>query len=87
MLNASKSLIDQDLDNLLLSSYSDVNALEKKLVILIDICFANTHQLQYAYNLALESVHVVYENECENLHILRNDFENNEDRTRVESST
>jgi len=79
ILEASKSIIDQNLNNLLLSSYNDINSLEKKLVILIDICFADIHQLYYAYNLAQENLHVVYENECDNLNTIRNDFENNKD--------
>ncbi len=77
-LDASKSLIEQNLDNLLLSSYEDINSIEKKFVILIDICFVNINQLLYAHNLALENVYVIYENECENIQAIRNNFENNE---------
>ena len=79
ILEASQSLIDQNLDNLLLSSYSDINSLEKKVVILIDICEADTFQLQYACNLSLENLHVVYEDECENIKTIREILENNKE--------
>lgn len=79
LLDSSKKLIDQDIDNLLLCGYSDINSLDAKFVILMDICFASSVELEYAYNICSDSVYVLYEDECEKLASLRSDFEDNKE--------
>jgi len=71
LLDSSKSLIDQDLDNLLLCSYEDIHSLEIKFVILMDVCQADIKQLRYAYNLAKESVYILYKEKCKNLALIK----------------
>jgi len=75
LLDSSKNLIDQDLDNLLLSSYEEINSIDVKFVVLMDICEADIKQLEYAYNLPQDAVYVLYEEECDNLALIRNNFE------------
>jgi hypothetical protein len=79
LLNSSKNLIDQDLNSLMLSSYDDINSLNVKFVILMNICYADVDELSYAYNLAKKKVYVLYEGECENLALIRNNFENHQE--------
>ena len=86
LLDSTKNLIDQNLDNLLLSTYKDINGLNAKFIILMDVCFAQHTQLDYAINLSDFKTFVLYDDECENIYHLRNNFENNKDRTRVEES-
>ncbi len=75
-LDSSKNLIDQDLNSLILSSYEDINSLDVKFAILIDISSVDIYKLQYASNLAKEKVYILYQDECENLNILKDNFEN-----------
>jgi len=75
-LDSSKNLIDQDLNSLILSSYEDINSLDVKFAILIDISSVDIYKLQYASNLAKEKVYIFYQDECENLNILKDNFEN-----------
>ncbi|MCD4667908.1 MAG: hypothetical protein K8R44_04885 [Sulfurimonas sp.] len=79
LLDSSKNLIDQDLNSLMLSSYDDINSLNVKFVILMNICYADVDELSYAYNLAKKKVYVLYEDECENLALIRNNFENHQE--------
>ncbi|MCX6077431.1 MAG: hypothetical protein NTW78_11200 [Campylobacterales bacterium] len=75
LLDNSLKLIDQDIEKLLLATYSDTNAIEAKFVILMDICFASLIELEYAYNICSDSVYVLHDDECKKLISLRSDFE------------
>ncbi len=77
LLDSSQNLIDQDLNHLLLATYMDINGINAKFVILLDVCFAPRKELKYAFNLCEEAVYVLYEDECEQLNKLRNNFEDN----------
>ena len=72
LLDSSKNLINQDLDTLVLSSYQDINSLEAKHIILLDIDSAEFDEFNYACNLASENLFILYEDECENLNYLIN---------------
>jgi hypothetical protein len=86
LLDSSKNLMDQDLDNLLLSTYSDINGIHAKYIILMDVCFAKRVELEYAVNLSFEKTFVLYDEECTNIYHLRNNFENNKNIAGVEKS-
>ncbi len=86
LLDSSKNLMDQNLDNLLLSTYSDINGVYAKFVILMDACFASRVELEYAVNLSFEKTFVLYDEECGNIYHLRNNFESNKDESGVEKS-
>ena len=75
ILNAKESLVDQDLDNLLLASYDDIYDIDADYVILMDIANAEIKKLQYAFNLCRKSVYILYDQESENLQFIRNNFE------------
>ena len=77
LLDGSISLIDQDLDSLLLASYNDIYSIEADYVIMMDICSTDIKKLEYAFNLCKKSVYVLYDNESENLSLIRNNFESN----------
>ena len=79
LLDSSKNLVNQNLNTLLLSSYNDINSLDVKFVILINICYADIYKLNYAYNLAKKRVYVLYEDECENLTLIRSNFESHKE--------
>ena len=79
LLDSSKNLINQDINNLLLSTYSEINGINSKFVILMDVCFAPPKELEYAFGLAERAVYVLYEDECEQVMSLRNSFESNQE--------
>ncbi|MFA6137952.1 MAG: hypothetical protein WC667_07685 [Sulfurimonas sp.] len=77
LLDNSLKLMDQDIEKLLLATYSDTNAIEAKFVILMDICFASFIELEYAYNICSDTVYILHDDECKKLMSLRSDFEDN----------
>ena len=77
LLDGSKSLVDQNLDNLLLACYDDICSIEANYVILTNIALADTRKLEYAFNLCKKSVYILYDEESDNLNLIRNNFENN----------
>ena len=77
MIEGSKSLMHQNLDNVLLTTYNATNSLEPKYVILMDVSGVNTQELEYAYNLCSQNVYILHNEESKNLEQLRNNFGNN----------
>ncbi|MDD2789905.1 MAG: hypothetical protein PHU40_04485 [Sulfurimonas sp.] len=87
LLDSSKNLIDIDLNNLTLASYEDIDALHAKFVILLDIAEVSASKRSYAFDLASDSVYVLYEEDCEIIENLRKEYESRKERTRVEEPT
>lgn len=79
MIDSSKKLLFKNSDSIMISTYSETNSLEAKFVILLDICFADEKELEYAYNLAYDTVYVLYRGKSENLTKLKNNFEDNKE--------
>ncbi|MCD6433728.1 MAG: hypothetical protein J7L21_06775 [Sulfurimonas sp.] len=79
LLDSSRNLIDQDLDNLLLSTYSQISGITAKYVILLGISLASIQELNYAVNSSKDSVYILYEDECEKLSMLKEKFEKNKE--------
>jgi len=75
LLDSSKNLVDQDIDNLVLSTYEELGTINAKFVILLDVCCASKEQLKYASNLCEESCYVIYDKDCENIKDLRSKYE------------
>ncbi|WP_372999625.1 hypothetical protein [Sulfurimonas sp.] len=71
LLDSSSNLLSQDLDNLLLCSYSQISSMNSKFVILMDVAEASLNEIEYALNLAEESAYVLYEDESENIKTLK----------------
>ncbi len=74
-VDSSQALINQHFDNLLFCSYADIYELHTEHIILMDLCFTSKNQIEYAFNLALTSVNVLYGAECEEIKELRNKYE------------
>jgi hypothetical protein len=75
MLDSSKSLLYQDENTILLCSYTDIYELRAKHVILLDICLTSTDKLKYAFNICTDNVYVLYEEECDKLSLIKENFE------------
>lgn len=43
----------------------------------MDICSASVQELEYAYNLPQEATYILYEEDCDNITQIKNNFENN----------
>ncbi|WP_031347874.1 hypothetical protein [Sulfurimonas hongkongensis] len=74
-VDSSLSLASQDLDGLLLCSYSDIASMNTKIVVLMDIEDTSLNQLQYAASLAQKTIYILYEQECQNIKILKEKYE------------
>jgi len=79
VLDSSINLIDQELNNLHLCTYADINAIYVKHIILMDLCFTSENQIEYAFNLPYLSVDVLYEEDCQEIKNLRNSYESSKE--------
>ncbi|MBU1659834.1 hypothetical protein KKG72_12415 [bacterium] len=79
LLDSSQNLIDQKLDNLLLSTYNHLSGISAKFVILLDIDSATNEQASYAINLGEDTVFILYDEESDYINELRDKFESNKD--------
>lgn len=86
-LKSSENLMNQKFSQLMLATYEDINALSAKHIIMLDLCFTNPHKLEYALNIASHSVHLLYEEDCQEIINLKDKYESNQERTRVEGTT
>lgn len=71
LLDSSRNLIYQDLNNLILCSYAEISAMSSKYVILLDVGEASLNEVEYALNLAEDTAYIIYEQNCENIEILK----------------
>lgn len=85
LLDSSKNLIDQDLYNLLLCSYSQISSMNSKFVILMDIADASLNEIQYAINLAEDKAFILYVEESQNIKILKEKNDKNSADTIVDT--
>jgi len=79
LLDANKHLVDQKLDSLVLASYDDIIDLTAEHLIVMDLCCATQDQLQYTLNIAEQTLHILYEEECDKITMLKEKYENNEE--------
>ncbi|MDY0116413.1 MAG: DEAD/DEAH box helicase family protein [Sulfurimonadaceae bacterium] len=75
LLDSSKTLLNQELDALLLASYSEISGLHAKFVLMLDIDKASQSQIEYAKNLATDTLYIVYEESCEMIEKLKEQYE------------
>jgi len=76
LFDASKHLLEQEVDVLLLLTYKDIVDIKAKQVILIDICSQEIDILHYAFGMTKEKIHILYEKECEHSKLLKEKYEN-----------
>jgi len=77
LLDSSQNLINQKLDSLLLANYTDINELNADHIVLLDTCFSNFVEVEHAISLAKKSVTIIYEEECQTINNLKEEYENN----------
>ena len=87
LLDSSQNLINQNFDSLLLLTYSDTNALQAEHLILLDLCFTTQAEIDYAVNMAKNSVDVIFEENCKEIEDLRIKYESDYERSPVEEET
>jgi len=86
-IDAQKSLIEQDFTQIGIGSYEDINALSVKHIIMLDLCFTPYSHIEYALNIATQSVYILYEEECPQILELKDSYESSQEQRRVEEST
>ena len=77
VLQSHISLMNQNFTNVLLSHAQDINSLSPHHIIIMDLYSASVNEIEYALNLALKSVTVIYEKNSQEIKDLRNKYENN----------
>lgn len=75
LLDSSQNLLYQKLDSLILASYSQISSMESKFVILLDISDSPINEVIYALNLSTDTSYIIYEEESEDIQIIRNRVE------------
>ncbi len=75
LIDSSKKIIEQNLNNLLLSTYEDMLSLDAKHILLMDVCTISLDKINYAYHIAQESISILYEEECEKIFEIKDNFE------------
>jgi hypothetical protein len=81
LLDSSKSLLDQELDSLLLATYEQISGLHAKFVIMLDIEQAHKGHIEYAQNLATDTLYAVYEESSQAIETLKEKYETKDERS------
>jgi len=74
-LNSSTQLINQESHKLTFCGYQDTNEFQTNHIILMDLCFSSINEIEYALNLSDQSVHILYEEDCQEIKQLRTKYE------------
>ncbi|SFV75423.1 hypothetical protein MNB_SM-3-975 [hydrothermal vent metagenome] len=72
LLDNTKTSQEQNLETLVLSTYYDFFGIEKKYIIILDICLAPYKELAYLFFLSKEQTYLIYEEECDVIVSLKN---------------
>ena len=72
LLDSSKKLIDQNLDNILLVTHDKTSAINARFVIVLDVCEASKISLMHAIGSAQDTVYLLYEHNCEQIENMTN---------------
>ena len=76
LLDSSKGLIDQEMNCIILTTYDDIVGLTMKHLIMLDCCEVDDEtKLEYAYEMASQSVTLFYNKECPALERLKEIYE------------
>ncbi len=73
-LDSSKGLIEQNLENLLLTTYNQISSISAKFVILLKVDDISELELKYAMSSAKENVTILYEDEDDTIINLKKHF-------------
>lgn len=78
LLDNTNTITNLEVNNLILSSYTHISGMSKKVVILLDVHTTAYNEIEYAVGLAQNRAYILYEDdECENIKSLRNRYESN----------
>jgi len=77
LLDSSQNLINQTLDDLVLATYSDINALSYKHTILLDLAMSNRDEIISAIEIALQSATLIYEQDNDIINQIKEIYESN----------
>ncbi|MBN2816239.1 MAG: hypothetical protein JXQ67_06110 [Campylobacterales bacterium] len=86
-ISSENHLLEQTFSQLTLTTYTDINTLSAKHIIMLDLCSTNLHTAIYTLNLAEKSVHVLYEDESQEIIDLKEMYESSKERRGVEEPT
>lgn len=75
ILNKNIHFLYQIDSKILLCEYSYINELKAKHIILMDVCSTSIDKLKCAFNLCLDSVYILYEDDCDRISMIRENFE------------
>ncbi len=75
IIDASKHLLEQKFDSLLLTTYSDIVDIDAKHVILMDVCYGNKDEITYACSIATQTLKILYEEDCQEIERLKETYE------------
>jgi hypothetical protein len=71
LVDGSLNLIDNNLKNLLLATYDDIFSIDVKHIILMGVSLKETNLIKYACELAQESSTILYQEQSENISLLK----------------
>jgi hypothetical protein len=86
-LDSSKHLINQEFSPLILATYTDINTLSAKHIIMLDLCSESPDKIEYALNIDTLSTYVLYQEDCQEIIDLKDKYESSQERARVEGTT
>lgn len=78
-LEGGEHLLYQDFSGVLLATYADINAVSAKHIIILDLCFTNLYEIEYAFHLAQKTVDILYEEDCQEIINLRKLYESEQE--------
>jgi hypothetical protein len=70
-IEANSSSLELNFNAVLLTTYDAIAQLKAKHVILLDTCMQKREKLLYAYSIATDSLHILYEEECDKIRLLK----------------
>ncbi len=76
LLDSSKNLLYQELDNIILATYNQISSMEYKFVLLLDLETISIDKAIYASNLSTNTSYIIYDEEGGNIKKLKGNFEN-----------
>jgi len=74
LLDSSKNLIEQNLDNILLVTYEKTSAISAKFVIILNVCETSFNSLIHAVGSAQSCAYILYDKECEQIKNLQKKY-------------
>ena len=78
MIDGDKNLLNQTLNSVKLTTYSDIVDIKAKYSLLMDLCFTDIHLLEDALSLATVQSDILYEEDCFEIKSIKDKIESNQ---------